>query len=246
MLLLDKGAKKGSPAGPGLIENSGRLDYNPVVLKRALVPLLFCLAGLSFSVHEAALNLQKRLASLRSLQADFEQVEYSASISTPLSEKGKFYFQKPDLMRWEYLTPEKYTYVYKGGVSLAYYPEDNQLYRHTLSPEEKDSDVFSILTGKKTLEDNYEIEPASFPTESKNFVQIKLVPKKEGEFSYVLLEVNERTWLIEKALFFDWAGNKREFRFSRIKVNPSLSPELFEIKVPPGCEVIEDAPPQKK
>jgi outer membrane lipoprotein carrier protein len=243
---LIRGAEKAPPSGAGLIENSGRLDYNLVVAKRALVPLFVCLTGLSFSVHEAAVDLQKRLASLRSLQADFEQVEYSASISTPLSEKGKFYFQKPDLMRWEYLTPEKYTYVYRGGVSLAYYPDDNQLYRHTLSPEEKDSDVFSILTGKKTLEDNYQIEPASFPTERKDSVQLKLVPNKEGEFSYILLEANEKTWLIEKALFFDWAGNKREFRFSRIKVDPRLRPELFELKVPPGCEVIDDTPPQKK
>ncbi len=215
-------------------------------MKRAIGILLFCLLSISFSVHDAVINLEKRLSSLQSLQADFEQVEYSASIATPLSEKGKFYFQKPDLMRWEYQDPERNIYLYKGGVSQAYFPEDKQLFRHVLSPEEKDSEVFALLTGKRKLEDNYLIESASFPSEKKAPVQLKLTPKQEGEFSYILLEVNEKTWLIEKAVFFDWTENKREFHFSKVKANPRLAAKVFELDVPPDCEVIDDLPPSKK
>lgn len=215
-------------------------------MKRAIGILLFCLLSISFSVHDAVINLKKRLSSLQSLQADFEQVEYSASIATPLSEKGKFYFQKPDLMRWEYQDPERNIYLYKGGVSQAYFPEDRQLFRHVLSAEEKDSEVFALLTGKRKLEDNYLIESASFPSEKKAPVQLKLTPKQEGEFSYILLEVNEKTWLIEKAVFFDWTENKREFHFSKVKANPRLAAKVFELDVPPDCEVIDDLPPSKK
>jgi len=215
-------------------------------MKGALEFLLVCLLSLSFSAEDAAVNIEKRFSSLRSLQADFEQIEYSASISTSLSEKGKFYFQRPDLMRWEYQAPERYTYVYKAGVSLAYYPDDNQLFRHTLTPEEKDPEIFALLTGKQSLQDNYQVEPADFPSEKKSSVELKLTPKKEGDFSYILLGVDEKTWLIEKAVFFDWAGNRREFLFSRIKVNPHLSPNLFELEVPPDCEIIGDLSPLKK
>lgn len=215
-------------------------------MKRTSWLLLVVLLSLSFSVRDAAVNIEKRFSSLQSLQADFEQFYYSASIATPLHERGKFYFRRPDLMRWEYQDPERNVYLYKEGVSLAYFPEDNQLFRHTLSPEEKDSEIFALLTGKRRLEDNYLIEPASFPSEKKTPVQVKLTPKQEGEFSYILLEVNEKTWLIEKAVFFDWAGNKQEFHFSRIKPNPRLAPKVFELEVPPDCEVIDDLPPLKK
>jgi len=196
--------------------------------------------------QEAALNLEKRLASIRSLEADFEQFYYSASIATPLQEKGKLYFQKPDLMRWEYLGPERYVYLYKEGLSLAYFPEDNQLFRHTLTPEEKDSELFRLLLGKVTIQDHYIIEPASFPSAKKDPIQIKLIPKEEGFFNYILLEIDGKTWLIEKLLFFDSAGNKQEFRFSRVKPNAKLKAGLFELDIPPDCEVIDDLPPTKR
>ena len=194
----------------------------------------------------AALSIEKTLASLRSLRADFEQSYYSASMATPLVEKGKLYLQKPDLMRWEYLEPEHNIYIYKEGISLAYFPEDNQLYRHALSPEEKDWAIFSLLTGRSKIADTYLIEPAEFPSDRKSPVQIKLIPKTEGEVSYILLEADPVTWLLNKAVFLDWAGNKQEFRFYGLKLNPRLDARTFELDVPADCEVIDDLPPAKK
>jgi outer membrane lipoprotein-sorting protein len=202
--------------------------------------------GSDVSPQEAALNIEKRLASLRSLEAEFEQTYSSSSISTPLLEKGKFYFRKPDLMRWEYQAPEPMTYLYKEGLVLVYYPEENQLYRHALAPEEENSTIFSVLTGRARLEDDYVLEPADFPSDEKSRVQLKLTPREEGEFSYILLETDAKTWLITTAVFFDWAGNRNEFRFRRVKVNPSLAPQTFVLKIPPDAEVIEDLPPAKK
>ncbi len=196
--------------------------------------------------REAALNIEKAFASLRSLRADFEQSYYSASLATPLLEKGKLYLQKPDLMRWEYLEPERNIYIYKEGVSLAYFPEDNQLFRHALSPEEKDWAIFSLLTGRSRIADTYIIEPAEFPSDRKSPVQIKLIPKTEGEISYILLEADPGTWLLDKAVFLDWAGNKQEFRFQGLKLNPRLDARTFELDVPADCEVIDDLPPGKK
>jgi outer membrane lipoprotein carrier protein len=196
--------------------------------------------------REVALNIEKAFASLRSLRADFEQSYYSASMATPLLEKGKLYLQKPDLMRWEYLEPERNIFIYKEGVSLAYFPEDNQLYRHALSPEEKDWAIFSLLTGRAKIADTYIIEPAEFPSDRKSPVQIKMIPRTEGEVTYILLEADPGTWLLDKAVFLDWAGNKQEFRFSGLKLDPPLDPRTFELDIPADCEVIDDLPPVKK
>ena len=218
--------------------------------KRPFIWLLFVLfsplAQTLPSPEEAALKIEKAFASLRSLRAEFEQSYYSASLSTPLLEKGKLYLQKPDLMRWEYGEPERNVFVYKEGVSLAYFPEDNQLFRHTLSPEEKEWAIFSLLTGRARITDAYAIEPAEFPSDRKSPVQIKLTPKSEGEISYILLEADPGTWLLDKAIFLDWAGNKQEFHFRAFKLNPRIDPETFELDVPADCEVIDDIPPAEK
>lgn len=52
--------------------------------------------------------------------------------------------------------------------------------------------------------------------------------------------------MIQRAILFDWAGNKTEYGFSKIKTNPRFFKDQFEIKVPPDCEIIEDAAPRKK
>ena len=87
--------------------------------------------------------------------------------------------------------------------------------------------------------DNYMVEFSPFPTENSKSYQLKLTPKQEDSDTFILLEIDERSWLIQKAIFFDWVGNKTEYRFSKMKTNLPLSENSFELKVPPDVEIIE-------
>jgi outer membrane lipoprotein carrier protein len=191
-------------------------------------------------------RLEKTLSSLDSFQADLVQTTFSTSISKPLQEKGRIYFKKPDLMRWEYTDPETYTYVYGEGMLLSYFPEDNQLWRQKISLEQYETEIPALLAGKAHLAEKYVIEPSPFPGAGPNAAQLKLTPKEEGDTDYILLEIDQKSWMIQRAILFDWAGNKTEYGFSKIKTNPRFSKDQFEIKVPPDCEIIEDAAPRKK
>ena len=239
------------------VENSADFAYNLAIMNRlprmrtlAILAVFGTLFVPSFSStispREAVRNLEKKFASLRSFQADFEQAYYPTSIATPLEERGRFSFERPDRMRWEYLEPEPKVYIYKEGLSLAYFPEDNQLFRYALTPEEKDSAIFTLLTGRARIEVEYLVEAGDFPSERKDGLQLKLIPKKESEFSHILLEIDQGTWLIEKAVFLDLGGNRQEFRFRNSRANSRFSTATFELTVPPGTEIIEDQPPQKK
>ena len=203
---------------------------------------LFLLSLLSspYTAEDIALRAETKLRSLRSIQAKFEQVYYSSTVSTPLREKGNFYFKKPDLMKWEYKDPEERTYLLKEGFFLEYIPEDNQIIKYDLSREEHESEILSILSGQKGIVDNYSVEFSPFPTKNSKALQLKLTPKQEDTDTFILLEIDEKTWLIQKAIFFDWAGNKMEYRFSKIKTDVRLAKDVFELKVPPGVEIIEN------
>ena len=205
------------------------------------IPWLLILSLFLFSLtpEDVAMRIEKRLLSLESIKADFEQIYYSVSVTTPLKEKGKFTFKKPDLMKWEYREPEEKVFLYKKGNFLFYIPEDNQLIKSSLGEENHESEILSLLSGQKTLQNHYLIEFSPFPTESTQTYQLKLTPREEDEYSFILLEIDEKSWLIRKAIFFDWAGNKTEFRFSRIKANVNVPLGFFELKVPPDVEIIE-------
>jgi len=213
-------------------------------MKRRLTCLIAALlaAGAvhSQTAEEAAANLEKALKAAGTLQARFEQLHYSMSVSAPLRERGELFFQRPDRMRWEYNDPQDKVFLFKDGVFEMYIPEDNTLTRSRVAPEAYESDILGILLGSRSFAEAYVIESNPFPTDAERVRQIRLTPREEGEFSHILLEIDERTWLLRRAVFLEWAGNKREFLFSRVRTNVRLSPRTFELKVPPDCEIIDD------
>jgi outer membrane lipoprotein carrier protein len=213
-------------------------------MRRGWILLLgvLLLAGASFPAtpDEAAANLEKAIRSLRTLRARFEQSYYSMSVTEPLRERGELFLQKPDLMRWQYQSPQEKVFLYAGGILQMYVAEDKQLTRSRVSPEAYDTDIVGIFLASKSFRDLYVIEDTHFPTDTGHVRQVKLTPKEEGDYSHVLLEIDDRTWLPRRAIFLEWAGNKREFLFTDVRTNVTLPGKTFELKVPAGCEVIDE------
>ncbi|HUT07589.1 MAG TPA: outer membrane lipoprotein carrier protein LolA [Candidatus Latescibacteria bacterium] len=208
----------------------------------AVIVGLVALAAMAFPVtpEEAVANLERALKAAGTLQAQFEQLHYSMSVSDPLREKGELFLQKPDRMRWEYRNPQDKVFLYKDGVLEMYIPEDNQLTRSRVPKEALESDIFGIFLGVMSFRDAYIIEDSPFPTDAHRVRQIKLTPRTEGDYSHILLEIDETTWLLRRAIFLEWAGNKREFIFSQIRTGVRLPARTFELKVPADCEIIDD------
>ncbi len=190
--------------------------------------------------EEAVANLEKALKAVTTLRADFEQFHYSMAVTEPLHEKGEILLEKPGRMRWEYKSPQNKVFLYKEGVLETYLPEEKQLTRSPVAPEALESDIFGILLGLASFRDAYAVEAALFPTEAEGVRQVKLTPLEEGDFSHILLEIDETSWLLRRAIFLEWAGNKREFVFSRVRTGVRLPSGAFTLKVPPGTEIIDD------
>jgi outer membrane lipoprotein carrier protein len=197
-------------------------------------------AAQAVSPDEAVARLERTLKAVTTLQARFEQLYYSMSISEPLREKGDLFLEKPDRMRWDYKTPQEKVFLYKEGVLEMYLPEEKQLTRSPVSKEALESDIFGIFLGTMSFRDAYVVEDSPFPTDATRVRQIKLIPKTEGDYSHILVEIDETTWLLRRAIFLEWAGNKREFVFSQVKTGGRIPAKTFTLKVPPGTEVIDE------
>jgi outer membrane lipoprotein carrier protein len=208
--------------------------------------LLSAAAWAASTAEETAANMEKALRKVRTFQARFEQLYFSVSVAEPLRERGDLFLQKPDRMRWQYRVPQEKTFLYTGGLLQVYVAEDKQLTKSKVSPESYDTDILGIFLGTKSFRDLYTIEDTRFPTDAARVRQIKLTPKEEGDYSHILIEVDDRTWLLRRAIFIEWAGNKREFLFSRLRSNAALPARTFELKVPPGTEVIDETGPVKR
>lgn len=189
---------------------------------------------------EAVAGMQKALLAVSTLQARFEQLHYSLSVSMPLREKGDLYLEKPDRMRWEYKDPQNKVFLYKAGVLETYLPEEKQLTRSPVPEEALKTDIFGLLLGQMSFEEAYTVEDSPFPTEAVGVRQVKLTPKTEGDYSHILLEIDAATRLPRRAIFLEWSGNKREFVFSQVRTGVRIPLRTFTLKVPPDTEVIDD------
>jgi len=196
--------------------------------------------------EEIAARLEKRLRSLRSLQADFDQFYHSASQTAPLHEKGRFFLQRPSRMRWEYFEPEAKVFIYQEGIFEQFYAEDNQLIRSRLTGEESGAEILALLAGEKKLRSSYAVEAGPDPATLKNALSLKLTPLREGEYSSILVEVDDRTSLPARLVFIDLAGNRTEFLFKKAKADVSLPSRTFNLKVPQDCEIIDELPPSPR
>ncbi|MBP6908902.1 MAG: outer membrane lipoprotein carrier protein LolA [Candidatus Saccharicenans sp.] len=192
-----------------------------------------------FDPQTVALNLWKKLSSVTSLEANFSQYYYSTQVEEPVSGQGRVFIRRPDRMRWEYSSPEKQIFLIKGQTLWLYFPDDKQLLKKEAETEWQTTEILGLLSGNSNLLDRYEISASSFPSRQKNVYQIKLTPKEPGQYSYLLLEIDRKTYLILKAILFEPTGSKLEYHFSQFKLDRKLSDELFELKVPADCEIIE-------
>jgi len=216
-------------------------------LSIVLLAALVCAVLPAQETPQAVLaRMEKTLGGIGAFQADFEQSSYSMTVSRPLLQKGRLTFRKPDAMRWEYAGPEKSIYVFKDGLLLSYFPDDNQLWRQRIPKEKYETEILALLAGRGSLTLKYIVEESPFPGAAPNSAQLKLTPREEGEYSYLLLEIDRAGALIRRVIFFDWAGNKTEFAFSRFKTGIKPADDVFQIKVPKDCEIIDDAGPIKR
>lgn len=204
-----------------------------------LVSQILIAAPTDITADEVVRRLENRLKSITTLRADFRQFYYSTSSPEPMRGQGQVFIRRPNRMRWEYSSPEKQIFLLKDNNFWLYFPEDKQLIKNAAQSEVLESEVLGLLSGNFSLSERYRVEFNSFPSDRKNVYQLRLQPLEEGQFSYILLEIDRQNWLITKAVFFEPDGSKLEYHFSRLVTGRSIPDEIFDLRIPPDCEIIE-------
>ncbi|MCX7973467.1 MAG: outer membrane lipoprotein carrier protein LolA [Candidatus Aminicenantes bacterium] len=201
--------------------------------------LIGTLGMITISSESAVLaNLEKRLQAIQTLEANFIQIYRSASTERGYEEKGHLYLKRPDQMRWDYLEPEKKTFLFKGNTLHSYFYEDKQVIRQALAEETIKESILGLLTGKIKIQDLYSAKIISSDIKGQGII-LELTPCQEQEIICLHLEVDPRKWLIRRLIFFESTGSRQEFFFSHYKLNPQFPLKIFEIPIPPDWEIID-------
>jgi outer membrane lipoprotein carrier protein len=194
--------------------------------------LLASLSAQAASPDGLIQRVEERTRRITSLSAEFVQSYRSAALGRELVERGTLRIKRPGRMLWEYLEPEKKTFVSDGKTFYFYVPAEKQVIVRDRSGER--GIAVSLLEGEAGILEQFRASRA----EDGGQIRLQLVPKTpdpEVERAYLDLDAEARIVGIE---IWDAQGNRSRFRFEKLRENIALDDRLFRFEVPKGVTVI--------
>ncbi len=197
----------------------------------------------ALATENPALAIARKVQTLyegtKSFVADFEQEVYWRRGQEIRLSKGKVWFKKPGLMRWEYTWPEPMLIVCDGRLVYVYSQADNQVMVFPSSKALSPKVTLGFMSGKGNLLRDFDILGY---IEEKDKAALDLRPKiKNAQVERLRLVVDRKSGLIKEIWFWDYLGNLTKIRFQRLRRNVALDNKLFHFTPPKGVEIIRES-----
>ena len=77
--------------------------------------LVMCCSVEAQTQSQVKQQISRAAAQLRSMQCDFVQTKHVKMLNQNVVSTGKMYYQRSDKLRWEYVTPYKYSFILNGS-----------------------------------------------------------------------------------------------------------------------------------
>ncbi len=179
-------------------------------------------------------------ARLKSMQASFVQNKVSALLIKPEEAVGKFWYQAPDKVRWDYEKPNPTTVLVDEEHMLTWYRDLKRAERIDVG---KQADrVMQYLSASNSLESlqRYFVLKVSFPKDPEEPYRLELTPR----FARVAKRIQSMVIQLDRQLYFptfvrfvEPDGDSTELRFTEAKLNGPLPAEVFKVELPKDVEV---------
>ncbi|MRI34435.1 outer membrane lipoprotein carrier protein LolA [Endozoicomonas sp. OPT23] len=184
--------------------------------------------------QKAADALVKKLESLKSLSAKFEQQTVSNNGRIKM-EAGEMQMQRPAQFRWLTKLPFELEIVArKNKVWMI----DRDLQQVIIQKQDNRmaNTPAQLLTGDaRSLLKQYNVTRY----QSDKFQQYTLVPARSSDL-FEKLDINFRNGLLSAIIMKDALGGRRRIDFSDVRENRTLMSDLFEVKIPKDYDLIDE------
>lgn len=179
-------------------------------------------------------NFQNKVTSdaktLQSLSADFTQTKHISFLSKPITSTGKLYLKADEKLKWEYVTPTKYTVVFKNKTLLVNNQGKQQ--KVDLASNKQFEKLSKLISGtiNGNLFDDKEFVVSYFKLEDQNLVKLK--PKNKDLMKYVKeieLYFDKSGKLVDKTKMIEPNDDYTLIIFSKKKLNQTIHDSVFSI-----------------
>ncbi|MBC8288432.1 MAG: outer membrane lipoprotein chaperone LolA [Nitrospinae bacterium] len=201
---------------------------------------LLILPGTLFAetAEQQALDaIQSQYEKILTFEADFIQKSYVKMMNQTQSVEGQVQIKKPGRMRWVYGAPDTQILISNEKTLWLYVPDEEQATKVPVESIYSSNTPALFLAGKGKLTQAFNVESVSH--ENQNII-VTLVPKSADQgLARLVLIADKKNYQITGSTVYDKLGNKTEIRFNRIRVNQEIPEEQFQLKTPPGVEILD-------
>jgi len=202
-------------------------------MKYIIVIFMLCVAP--FQVHASATDkLKTFIAATHSAQAEFTQEVQDKNGKRMQSASGTMQFVRPGKFRWEYRKPYEQIIV---GDGVKFWLHDVELNQVTVKKMDAalGSSPAALLSGSNEIERGFTLKDSGV-RDGLDWLQA-LPRTQDTSFEKILMAFNAQAELVAMELH-DAFGHKTILRFSKLKRNPQLPPQLFKFTPPKGADVL--------
>ena len=179
-------------------------------------------------------KLKNFITSTHSAQANFTQEVRDKSGKRIQSASGTMQFVRPGKFRWVYQKPFEQLIVGDGEKFWLHDVELNQVTVKKIDAALGSSPA-ALLSGSNEIERDFQLKDIGTKD---NLEWLQATPRaQDTSFEKVLMAFNAQSELMVMELQ-DVFGHTTVLRFSKLKRNPQLSPQLFKFVPPKGADVL--------
>jgi len=204
----------------------------PIFLYRLFAALL-----LTFSFAVDADPVSDYFSALTTFEASFTQRVVDANGEVMQDASGEVWISKPGRFRWNYTKPYQQVIVADGERMWNY---DADLEQASISPidDTLTSTPAMLLSGLRPLSEVMNTTPLGNEAGVDWF---QLEPKGQ-DAAVEMVKVGLRKGNLEVIEVRDGFANQTQIRFTDIRLGHPIDPALFRLELPPGTDVIGNAP----
>lgn len=175
-------------------------------------------------------SIQKESTKIRSLKAQFTQSKHMKILAKPLVSKGRFYFQAPDSVRWEYVSPVKSILLMnKDGIRR--YTQGSRGLAEDASGSLQSMQVIMKEIGQWSKGQFTTNEHFTAVLKNGREPMIIMTPREKGLAAMisriVIILSSDRPGIMKSVKIFENEGNYTLFEFSDVQINEKIAESLF-------------------
>ncbi len=178
-------------------------------------------------------RLKTFVEQTRSASADFSQTVVDRAGKKVQQANGSLQFSRPGKFRWTYDTPYQQLIVGDGTKLWIFDKDLNQVTARRLD-DALGASPAALLAGDNAIEKNFDLKNAA----AEDGLEWLEATPKSSETTFERIRMGFKGADLDTMELKDQFGQLTVIRFTGLKRNPALSPDLFTFTPPQGADVI--------